>query len=274
MTRSTFLIPVLLLVVAGTAHAAGPSPGLLQGSSGITTPSQRYRFVTFTGRGTTTLAAIDKASGGVARWRTLRGEWGIPMVAFDGTADGLSHDGRTLVIPDWTHPTDEAPLRSKSSFRVYDANRLTLRDAFTLRGDFSYDALSPNGRTLYLIQHVSQQDVFKYIVRAYDLRVRRLLARAIADKSQQGWVMRGLPMKRLASPDGRWVYTLYRRDGGYPFVHALDSVNRTAVCIGIPWQGNQDPLARAQLRLEDGKLIIATGGRQFAIDTGTFELSQ
>jgi hypothetical protein len=94
----------------------------------------------------------------------------------------------------------------------------------------------------------------------------------IADKRQQGWIMRGLPMKRLVSADGRWVYTLYRQDGGYPFVHALDAIDRSAVCIGIPWQGNQDPLGEARLVLAGGMLLISAGGRQFAIDTDTLNL--
>jgi hypothetical protein len=45
------------------------------------------------------------------------------------------------------------------------------------------------------------------------------------------------------------------------------------VCIGIPWSGNQDPLGRAVLRLDRGKLAIAAGGRRVAIDTRTFALS-
>ncbi len=260
---------VLALVLAATAHAAGPSPGLLQGPAGITAPAQKYRFVTLHGPRATKLAAIDKATGRVVRSHSLRGEWGIPYVTFDGTVDGLSRDGKTLVIADWVQARN-SPFRPTSSFRIYGTTMLDLRSRFTLRGDFSYDALSPDGQTLYLIQHVGDEnDVFKYLVRAYDLRARRLLPQVIADKHQQGWIMRGLPMKRLASADGRWVYTLYRQDGGYPFVHALDAVNRSAVCIGIPWEGNQDPLGKATLVLAGGKLLISTGGRQFAIDTET-----
>jgi hypothetical protein len=272
MSRLLAAVVLSLLVFAGAAQAAGPSPGVLQGSTGITGVNTPFRFVALGGPKTTTLAALDKATGGAIRWRTLPGQWGIPMVAFDGTADGLSRDGRTLVIADWVQPSD-SPLRLSSTFRVYDSKSLTKRDQFTLRGDFSFDALSPDARTLYLVQHVSQQDVFKYLVRAYDLRAHRLLPRVIADKRQQGWIMRGMPMKRLASPDGRWVYTLYGQDGGTPFVHALDAANRNAVCIGIPWTGSQEPLWRAVLALDRGKLTIAAGGRRVAIDTQTFALS-
>jgi hypothetical protein len=272
MPRLLVVLALSFLVFAGAARAGGPSPGLLQGSTGITTPNQHYRFVTLAGPQTTTLAAINKSTGALTRWRTFPGSWGIPLVTFDGTAEGLSRDGKTLVIADWVQPSD-SPLRPSSSFRVYDAGSLKKRMQFTLRGDFSFDALSPDARTLYLIQHVSQQDVFKYLVRAYDLRTNRLLPRVIADTRQQGWIMRGLPMKRLASPNGRWVYTLYSQDGGTPFVHALDAARQNAVCIGIPWTGGQEPLARAVLALGDGKLTITAGGRRFAIDTRTFALS-
>ena len=46
----------------------------------------------------------------------------------------------------------------------------------------------------------------------------------IADKTQKGWVMQGWPTARATTADGRWVYTLYSNPGGYPFVHALDTV--------------------------------------------------
>ncbi len=272
MARLLAALALSFLVFAGAARAAGPSPGVLEGSTGITGAGTPFRFVTVDGPQTTTLLAIDKATGGVTRWRTLPEHWGIPLVSFDGTADGLSRDGKTLVLADWEPPTD-SPLRATSTFRIYDTRSLNERDQLTLRGDFSFDALSPDARTLYLIQHVSQQDVLKYLVRAYDLRAHRLLPKVIADKRQQGWIMRGFPMKRLASADGRWVYTLYRQDDGTPFVHALDATSRSAVCIGIPWSGSQDPLARAVLGLEGGKLTIAAGGRRVAIDTQTFALS-
>jgi hypothetical protein len=268
------IAPVLVLAFAGAAQAGGPSPGLLQGSTGLTNLSTPFRFVTLPGPATTTLTAIDKRTGDVTRWRTLRGSWGIPLVAFDGTPAGLSRDGKTLVVSDWVLPPD-SPLRAKSTFRIYDTKLLTKRWELTLHGDWTFDALSPDAGMLYLIQHVSRQDVLKYQVRAYDLRRHRLLKRVIADKSQQGWVMQGMPIKRVASPDGRWVYTLYGAgDGdGYPFVHALDAVNGTAHCIGIPWTGNQDPLGRAVLRLDGANLVIAAGGHSFAIDRQTFALS-
>ena len=42
--------------------------------------------------------AIRTRDGRVLRSTRLRAGFGVPLVAFDGTADGVSHDGRTLVL--------------------------------------------------------------------------------------------------------------------------------------------------------------------------------
>ena len=42
-------------------------------------------------------------------------------------------------------------------------------DLITLQGDFSFDALSPDGRLLYLVQYLSPRDPTRYLVRLYDL---------------------------------------------------------------------------------------------------------
>jgi hypothetical protein len=272
MARLVAALALSALAIAAAAHAAGPSPGLVQGSAGVSGPGQPLRFVTLTGPGLTMLESIERATGRVVKWRALGGEWGVPAVALDGTAGGLTRDGRTLVLADWVPPENSA-LRGSSDFRLVDSETLRTRGRVSLKGDFAFDALSPDGSTLYLVEHVSNDDIMRYRVRAYDLRADRLLPRVIADRRQRGWVMRGYPLRREASPDGRWVYTLYGQEGGYPFVHALDAVNRSAVCIGLPWQGDQGLLGRAHLRLDGGKLLIAAGGRRFAIDTRTFALS-
>ena len=45
--------------------------------------------------------------------------------------------------------------------------------------------------------------------------------------------MRGMPVTRTTSPDGRWAFTLYDNLGEQPFIHALDTVGRTARCIDL-----------------------------------------
>jgi len=46
--------------------------------------------------------------------------------------------------------------------------------------------------------------------------------------------MAGYAMTRTTSAGGRWVYTLYQKPNGEPFVHALDTVAAAAYCIDLP----------------------------------------
>jgi len=45
--------------------------------------------------------------------------------------------------------------------------------------------------------------------------------------------MRGFPISRATGRGGRWVYTLYV-GGEHPFIHALDTVGRTSLCLDLP----------------------------------------
>jgi hypothetical protein len=221
------------------------------------------------------LATIRLRDGVVLGYSLLRGLWGVTAVTYDGSTSGLSADGSTLVLANGLG--QPAGLPTTSTFAVIDVIRMSPPTIIKLRGNFSVDAVSPHGRTLYLIQHVSRQDLTHYVVRAYDLRTRRLLPRIIADRTQRGWVMSGQPLHRVISAGGRWVYTLYENDGGTPFVHALDSVRGTAHCVGFAWHGSQNVLWNVRLRLEDGGRALALRGpggrRALSIDTRTFRVS-
>jgi hypothetical protein len=266
----------LTFAPAAVGDGYGPSPGVLYGWTGVTGTGQPFRYVTFDAGQRTVLAAVRRATGRVWQWRPLVGTWGVPLVANDGTAGGLSRDGRLLVLAEWD--PRRAAVRTTSRFLLVSTRSFRIWRRVRLKGDFAFDALSPGARTLYLIEHVSATDQTRYRVRAYDLATQRLLPRVIADRRQEGWTMQGLPVTRAASPDARWVYTLYQQPGGFPFVHALDAVARTAVCVGIPWRGNQDIVPSLHLRLDPraGRLTVETrrGRTLFAIDTRTFWVSR
>jgi hypothetical protein len=266
-----------LLVLVPVARADGPqaSPGLIQGWTGVTGPGLPFRYVTMPARNSTVLAQVRRSSGRVWGFRSFPGFWGIPQVANDGTAGGLSRDGKLLVLAQWD---PRGQLRPRSRFLLVSTRSFRVWRRVTLKGDFAFDALSPGARTLYLIEHVSATDLTRYQVRAYDIAARRLLPRVIADRRQAGWTMQGYPVTRASGPGARWVYTLYQQRGGYPFVHALDAVSRTAVCVGIPWRGNQDILWSLHLRVDQHapRLLLETrrGRALFAIDTRTFWVSR
>jgi hypothetical protein len=150
-----------------------------------------------------------------------------------------------------------------------DVRRLVVRRLIPLRGDFSFDAISPDGRTMYLIEY-SPRDFTNYAVRAYDLRAGRLLSRPVVDPDEAGEPMTGVPVSRTTGPDGRWAYTLYQ-SAEHPFVHALDTERRTAVCIDLDhlkavWN------ATLELRGERLELVRRSGRVVATIDLRTHRL--
>jgi hypothetical protein len=268
------VIVSLTLAAAAAADGGGPSVGVSFGGNGVVSPNGSIRYVAVPGGTDTTIEAIRVADGSVLGWSFVAGQFGVPTLAQDGSIGGLSRDGRTLVLGDATGGT---PLRTVSHFIVVDPTRLGFAPhEILLSGDYAFDALSPNGKTLYVIQHVSATDVTRYVVRAYDLQRDRLLPGRIADRTQKSWVMQGYAMTRATSADGRWAYTLYQNPGGYPFIHALDTVRGVAHCIGIPWTGDQNSLYNMRLTLHDGDGRLAVhwrSGRKFVdVDTQTWRV--
>lgn len=196
--------------IAGAAADGGPGPGISIGGTGVTGPGGQLRYVTLPAGSGTVLEAIRTRDGAVLRWATIPGTFGIPLVAFDGSggsAGGLSRDLKTLILASPPGPPGPA-VGQGTRFAVVDTRTLKTRVMVDLPGGYSYDALSPDAATLYLIQYTSARNVNRYRVRAYDLVARRPLAGAIVDRREPG-PMTGSPMTRLTSTDGRWAYTLY-----------------------------------------------------------------
>jgi hypothetical protein len=259
-----------LVYLASAATALGDGPGYIsQGGSGVLAPDGKTRYVAVPAANATAIERVRVHGGSIVAWTTLAGFWGIPSPTVS-RAEGLSRDGRKLFV-------ETGGIGSPSRFAIVDARRLLVLDRFALKGEFSYDALSPDASTLYLIQHVDMSDFNRYVVRAYDLERHALLPGRIADRTQRAWVMEGAPMTRTTSTDGRWVYTLYQRPGGYPFIHALDTVNGVAHCIGLPWTGDQTPMWNVRLTLHDAGRALAvhwkSGKPWLNVDTSSWRLT-
>lgn len=141
----------------------------------------------------------------------------------------------------------------------------------TFDGVWSYDAISPDGRMLYLIQYTETGPSITYRVRAYDLAARRLVARPIVDSEIGERLMRGWSVTRETSTDGRWAYTLYARAEKVPFVHALDTAHHRAYCIDLPLDLNRAEQMRLRLRLRGDRLEVRKGTDTVAaMDTKSF----
>jgi hypothetical protein len=239
MRRSTYLAPVVIAalvaaLVPAAAHADGlPVLGVDVGSSGVSSGSEGDRYVTIPAGSRTIVERVAQDGGQVLAWRSLPGTFTIPAVAYDGSAGGLSADGTTLIL---IEPRTSFP-RAATRLLILGSNSLRPRRLVKLKGDFSFDAVSPNGSWLYLIHYVAPNDPTRYLVQAYDLRRGLLLAKPIIDPQEPDEKMRGNPLSRAMSSNGRWAFTLYDGAGATPFVHALDTVARSARCIdldGVP----------------------------------------
>ena len=266
------LAVLALLGPAAPAAADGLPLPVDDSPSGVTAPDGETRYLSVALGDRTAILGQRTSDGAVVRRANLRGTFGIPLVAYDSSAGGISADGRTLIL---INPRKGFPRR-ETTFAIMSAGRrLRLERILGLRGDFSYDALSPDGRSLFLINYIDAEDPTKYRVRVYDLERDRLLPKAIVDPRESPDEMNGFPVTRINSPDDRWAYTLYDGAGKHPFIHALDTIDRKAVCIDLEGPAFETNFAY------DLKLAVAAGGARLdisrrgeriaSVDTATFK---
>ena len=264
------LIATAALAVVPAALAGYPSPWAAQGGEGVMSNDGLIRFVTFGAGQKTVVTGINTSDGSVWKAHAIDGSYGVPMLTQNGTAGGMFRDGSTFVL-------QSTGYHRTTSFRLISTTTLGPLDAIRLEGTFAFDALSPDGSRLYLIQHTSAKDLQHYVVRAYDLKRHTLLPGRIADKTQKSWVMQGWPAARTATSNGRWVYTLYANPGGYPFVHALDTVCGIAHCVGFAWtSSDQGLLINSTLAVKGPKLLVRMPSGQLyrVIDRQTWRVTK
>jgi hypothetical protein len=261
--RALLLVSFSLAIVAAlpAPAAADGLPGTGVVPSPVSAPGGEVEYVAKRAKRNTILREQRLDGGRVLRGLHLRGRYSVPAVAYDGSPSGLSADGGTLVL---INPRERWP-RTRTTFAVIDAKRMRLRRHIRLRGDFSFDAISPDGRVAYLIEYLSPRDVTAYAVRAYDMRARRLFPEPVVDPNEPDEDMSGVPLSRVSDAEGRWAYTLYSARK-HPFVHALDTERRTAVCIDL-----DDLRSLGGLELHGDRLDVtgARGNVAASIDTST-----
>jgi hypothetical protein len=171
-------------------------------------------------------------------------------VTWDGKTDGISANGQRLVLASFT----SRPLGLRTTFVVLRANTLQVQRRIALPGHWGFDAISPDGSTVYAVQYA---DLSHYSVRAIDTVSGRVLAAPIVDKREPDEEMRGSPMTRAWGPGRAWAYTLYSKPDGTAFVHALDTKGRSARCLDLPWRGVGDGIYKVRLQVSaDGRSLV------------------
>jgi hypothetical protein len=245
--------PDLELVVANTGESVMRMPA-------GATDATWARLVTATPDTTGTIVRDLQADGSFAGpVLDVAGRWRLPTIGTDRVPAGVSADGSTIALVSAGAPATGA-AKASSSFAIVqhvDGARPTRNRAAPLRltkvielpGSFEFDALSPDGTILYVVEHLDGQ-TGAYQVRAVDVASGTLRDGVIVDKRNIGEAMAGWPVGQLRRPDGV-VLTLYRGPE-HPFVHALNTIDAWAVCIDLPASAGRDAVAAADWGLAAG----------------------
>ena len=175
------------------------------------------------------------------------------IVPGGGRLEGVSPNGRFAAL------TRRSAARSRTDVTIVNLFGGRVAQRLELRGDFEVETISNDGARLFLIQHLKRQGAPRYVVRLFDLSRDRLASQPLRGAGESS-VMAGLAWSGVGSPDGRWLLTLYlNTDRNVAFVHALDLVGSSPLCIFLPSGGPFESLKRYGLTLSpDGRTLYAT----------------
>ena len=267
---------VLAAALPGAAPGAGCSP-LDCAASGVSV-------------GNGYLAARPGGAHGVAQIVDLRtGElkWSLPQGMLNGRTLVEQPESQTLVWHDAItgKVTGTATIKAAGPFSLVglsqEGNRAVLvnvskqestfvvvsqtdEQTFTLpTNQWGFDALS--GNKLYLLKYLNSG----YEIRLYDLTSGQLIAKPLKDPKASSTIW-GIAWERVASPDGRYLFTLYVGGNGAAMVHQLDLKTSTARCIDLPGTGDFNATTTWAMELApNGKTLWAVNpsyGRVVGID--------
>jgi len=218
----------------------------------------------------TQVAALDPVSGAVRRTTILEHPYQFQWDNSDSATDAgyTSPDGRWLALTG-SHEY-HADGRVLSRFAVLDTAFAQSPHMLVLNGNYTFDALANDGQTLYLIEHLSVEQVTatattpainappRYRVVLVDLLHPTDTPHVLIDKTTQGAVMAGTRQSAVVMPDGQWLFSLYLNPK-QPFIHALNLAQHFAVCIFLP-AATSDPASQghwALARTPDARRLYA-----------------
>jgi DNA-binding beta-propeller fold protein YncE len=205
-----------------------------------------------------------------ARTRSVEGLWRLPTLGRDALPVGVSADGSTVVLVEDGADADVATTR----FAVVTNGEATR--IIELPGAFEYDGMAPDGSILFVVEHLPSPPDAHYRVRAVDVLTGLLRDEVIVDKRNLDAAMGGWPITQLRHDEGM-VFTLYRGTD-HTFIHALNSREAWAICLGLPMVGADDDEAAQDWGLgqtADGRVVYAvnaTLGLVVAIDPGELSI--
>ena len=169
------------------------------GAGGVGFPGGEYRYATVdAGRGGTVLEKIRADGGTIKRYRAVGRGWSLPAVTWHGEAGGLSADGTTLALikPPRARASrgDDRDSGSSTPARCGRPRRSALD------GDFSFDAISPDGGRLYLVHYPTRATRSTTRCARYDVARGQARGEPIVDPDEPDEQMAGYPCARTRAP--------------------------------------------------------------------------
>ena len=216
--------------------------------------------------GSTRLDAFDSGTGNLERSFVLDGDWALSGVSPSGRWLALTRIAPPLRLPPSERGEGEGGQawakagQWKTDVQIVDADSGQVVHVLNLDGNFEVETISADGKSLFLVQHLPAVNPDHYLIRLYDLSKEQLLVDPLRAKGADE-VMAGLAWDGIASPDGRWLLTLYlstRRN--VAFIHTLNLHDKYPACIDLPsGSGEFDLLKHYTVALSpDGQKVYAT----------------
>jgi hypothetical protein len=293
---------VLMLLVAAAACSLPSTAAAKLGEPltplSVVPAGSPYRYVAISPAHSSRLTIVERIArdgGRINGWWTIPGDFQLPPVTFNGSGDGVSADGGTLVLSRFSpvYPprrTEIAVLDTRIHPRHPDRpGRLNALGAITrvrLSHSYTFHAISPHGTTIYLDRHLSQSVEGPFEVRTMRTGGRRGATQPLdlPQPAPEGRTA-GAMLDQVTSAGGRWAYSLYGGKRVEPFLYALDTIRARATRIDLPPIHFAHDYRRFELalRMESGGGRIAVLNRRasipgsrplFSVDSKTLEVSK
>ena len=206
------------------------------------------------------LTDTDPQTGATLSTMVIPSGYHLPPATISGVPGGTSPDGRWLVA-------EAFDTASGTHMLLIDTTTSRVAHRIDLAGHFRFDAISNDGNRLYLIQLLNGKE---YYVRLYDVQTGGLTDNIVVDKSNGEQSMTGVRLSGVASPDGHWLFSMYVREDGGPFVHALSLDGPFAFCLDLPGHGYLSDPAEKQWSL----VMNRNGTRVYAVNGATGTIAE
>jgi len=233
--------------------AGGGSSSLVQLPMGLTTLDHQRLFTAVAGSGVTVVTIYQTQDGARLQSFAIKGTYSSNGAGYGNAV--LSPDGR------WMALRDLAPNVQQTTIAVVDTQTGRVAKLITQTDDFTLDAISPDGQTLYLLQQLNDAE-HHYYVRAFDVAANQLNPTIIVDKTDLETQMAGQAVMRQMAADGTVAHTLYVNAAeSKAFVHILPvgggpNMTPFARCIDLPGNGTSALLAHYTLSLAPDETFL------------------